>query len=63
MRHFFKRNGFYATQDDLASLIKRFDLNYDEIVSMEELARYFMIFEKSGDPHAKLLQANEGFET
>jgi len=38
-------------------------LNYDEIISMEELARYFMIFEKSGDVHANILQANEGYET
>ncbi|CDW78935.1 ef hand family protein [Stylonychia lemnae] len=63
LRYFFKRNGFYATSDDLNSLIKRFDLNYDDIISMEELARYFMLFEKSGDPQINRLSANEGYET
>lgn len=49
LKNFFKRNGFYATQDDIIAMIKRFDLNYDDAVSMEELARYFLLFQSSGD--------------
>ena len=44
LNYFFKRNGFYATDDDLNAIIKRIDLNYDDALSLEELSRCILSF-------------------
>jgi Ca2+-binding EF-hand superfamily protein len=37
---FFRRNGFFASKDDIQAIIRRFDLNYDEVVTKEELFKF-----------------------
>jgi hypothetical protein len=37
---FFRRNGFYASAEDIAAIVRRFDLNYDTHVSKDELGKY-----------------------
>jgi len=54
LKTFFKRNGFYATQDDMIAIIKRLDLNYDEAISMEELSRCLMFYDQGLKPSARL---------
>ncbi len=37
---FFRRNGFFASKEDIQSIIHRLDLNYDEVVTKEELSKF-----------------------
>jgi Ca2+-binding EF-hand superfamily protein len=37
---FFRRNGFFASKEDIQAIIRRFDLNYDEVVTKEELFKF-----------------------
>ena len=37
---FFRRNGFFASKEDIQAIIRRFDLNYDEVVTREELFKF-----------------------
>ena len=42
MIRFFKRNGFYANVEDVQAIIRRLDLNYDEVITREELAKFIL---------------------
>ena len=37
---FFRRNGFYASAEDVSSIIRRMDLNYDNQISRDELGKF-----------------------
>ena len=39
---FFKKNGFYASNEDIFAIVRRLDLNYDRIISKEELVKFFI---------------------
>jgi hypothetical protein len=38
---FFGRNGFFASPEDIRAIVRRLDLNYDGVITREELAGYF----------------------
>eukprot|EP00347_Sterkiella_histriomuscorum_P019813 403340201 len=63
LQQFFKRNGFYATQDDMIAFIKRLDLNYDDAISANELARYLMLFSQPGDQLQFQINSMNGYES
>lgn len=44
LNYFFKRNGFYATEEDILAIIKRIDLNYDDALSLDELSKCVLSF-------------------
>lgn len=39
---FFRRNGFFASAGELQAIIKRLDLNYDGVITKEELSRFLV---------------------
>lgn len=39
---FFRRNGFFASAGVLQAIIKRLDLNYDGVITKEELSRFLV---------------------
>ena len=43
LKWFFNRNGFYATTKDLQAILKRLDLNYDDAVTEDELAKFLLV--------------------
>ena len=45
LKYFFKRNGFYASEDDLIGVIKRIDLNYDDAISFDELGKCLLFYD------------------
>jgi hypothetical protein len=42
MARFFRRNGFYASKEEVGAIVRRLDLNYDQVVTKEELAKYIL---------------------
>lgn len=40
LARFFRRNGFYASQEDIDAIVRRLDLNYDGVITMDELGSY-----------------------
>lgn len=39
---FFRKGGFYASSDDVQAIVRRLDLNYDGVITREELAKYIV---------------------
>jgi hypothetical protein len=39
---FFRRNGFFASKEDISAIIHRLDLNYDEVITKDELSKFIM---------------------
>lgn len=39
---FFRRNGFFASKEDIQSIVNRLDLNYDEVITREELSKFVL---------------------
>lgn len=37
---FFRRNGFYASAEDVSAIVRRMDLNYDNQICKEELGKF-----------------------
>jgi hypothetical protein len=37
---FFRRNGFYASAEDVSAIIRRMDLNYDNQICRDELGKF-----------------------
>ena len=42
MGRFFRRNGFFASKEEVSAIIRRLDLNYDEVVTKDELSKYIV---------------------
>ena len=42
MARFFRRNGFYASKEEVGAIVRRLDLNYDQVVTKEELSKYIL---------------------
>lgn len=42
LTRFFRRNGFFASAGELQAIIKRLDLNYDGVITKEELSRFLV---------------------
>lgn len=42
LSRFFRRNGFFASKNEISALIHRLDLNYDEAITREEINKYFI---------------------
>jgi hypothetical protein len=42
MAKFFRRNGFFASKEEVGAIIRRLDLNYDQVVTNDELAKYIL---------------------
>lgn len=48
----------------MMAFIKRIDLNYDDAISANELARYIMLFQQTGDPiFPNQLNSMNGYES
>jgi hypothetical protein len=39
---FFRRNGFYSSPEEVGAIVRRLDLNYDEVITKEELAKFIV---------------------
>lgn len=46
MTKFFRRNGFFASKEEISAIIRRLDLNYDTVVTKDELAKYILTASK-----------------
>ncbi len=46
MSKFFRRNGFFASKEEVAAIVRRLDLNYDSVVTKDELAKYILTASK-----------------
>ena len=42
MSRFFRRNGFFASKEEVSAIVRRLDLNYDEVVTKDELSKYIV---------------------
>jgi len=42
LSRFFRRNGFFASKEEIRAIIKRLDLNYDEVITRDELAKFIL---------------------
>lgn len=49
MTKFFKRNGFFATEEDVQNIIQRLDVNYESVLGFDQVAKYFLIFDTNNE--------------
>lgn len=54
---FFRRNGFYASAEDVGAIIRRMDLNYDGQICRDELGKFLQCI--SGNSAQLFFKANE----
>ena len=47
---FFRRNGFFASKEDIQAIIHRLDLNYDEVITKDELSKFIFNASKMVGP-------------
>ena len=46
---FFKRNGFFATPEDVENIISRLDVNYEGVLGFDQVAKYFLIYDTNNE--------------